>query len=69
VVRRGQEGGVVREDLREDDLGPLIYMLVSVVRITGDWRRYLGLVLDGLRPGVGSLPGSLPGWSSGSLPG
>jgi AcrR family transcriptional regulator len=55
VVRRGQEAGVVRADLTADDLPPLVFMLISTLRVTepggAGWRRYLALLLDALRPG------------------
>lgn len=61
VVRRGQEAGLVRADLTPDDLPPLVFMLISTLRVTEPggtgWRRYLALLLDALRPGAaGPLP-------------
>lgn len=56
LVRRAQEAGVVREDLTGQDLG----LLVSAAGATGGlpfpglrddlWKRYLGVILDGIRP-------------------
>jgi AcrR family transcriptional regulator len=52
LVRRGQQGGVVRADLVADDLPRLIAMLYSVLSTmdsTSDgWRRYVALVLDAI---------------------
>ncbi len=53
VVRRAQEGGVVRGDVVAADVPALVFMLIGAARGSGGWRRYLALVLDGLRPGVG----------------
>lgn len=54
IVRRGQDAGLIRADLTAGDLPPLVYMLVSTLRITtpggAGWRRYLALLLDALRP-------------------
>ena len=49
LVRRGQEAGVVRRDLREEDLPPLFCGLGAVARTGEDWGRYLDVVLAGLR--------------------
>ncbi|HEX5407943.1 MAG TPA: helix-turn-helix domain-containing protein [Pseudonocardiaceae bacterium] len=62
IVRRGQAAGQIRADLTPADLPPLVYMLVSTLRLTApgcaDWRRYLALLLDALRPSSASpLPG------------
>ncbi len=62
IVRHGQDAGVIRTDLTPADLPPLVFMLFSTLRRTesgGDqWRRYLVLVLDALRPASASpLPG------------
>ena len=54
VVRRCQAAGAMREDLEFDDMQALFCGLGAVVaRDPGDgrmWRRYLTLMLDGLRP-------------------
>jgi AcrR family transcriptional regulator len=62
IVVRGQEAGQIRADLTPADLPPLVYMLISTLRLTepgcADWRRYLSLLLDALRPSSASpLPG------------
>ena len=54
LVARGQASGDVRGDLSADDIPILQKMLAQVIDIAGDvspglWRRYLGIVLDGLR--------------------
>jgi AcrR family transcriptional regulator len=58
IVRRGQDAGQIRADLTPADLPPLVYMLVSTLRLTepgyADWRRYLSLLLDALRPSSAS---------------
>jgi AcrR family transcriptional regulator len=63
VVRRGQDAGQIRADLTPDDLPPLVFMLISTLRLTEpgsfEWRRYLALLLDALRPtAAGPLPQS-----------
>jgi AcrR family transcriptional regulator len=54
LVARGQASGDVRADLCADDIPILQKMLAAVIDIAGGvspdlWRRYLGIVLDGLR--------------------
>lgn len=49
LVRRGQKAGVVRADLREEDLPPLFCGLGAVARSGEDWERYLEFLLAGLR--------------------
>jgi AcrR family transcriptional regulator len=54
LVRRGQASGDVRPDLQVDDVVMVQKMLTQVIDIAGDvrpdlWRRYLTIVLDGLR--------------------
>jgi AcrR family transcriptional regulator len=58
LVRRGQKAGVVRDDIAGQDL----MFLMSAVASLGEtpfpgvradlWKRYLGIFLDGLRPGA-----------------
>lgn len=54
IVRRGQDAGTIRADLTPEDLPPLVFMLISTLRLiepgSADWRRYLALLLDALRP-------------------
>lgn len=63
LLRRAQEAGQVRGDLRPLD----VFFLISAAsksspchfEIPGLWRRYLGVVLDGMRP-EGASPLSPP---------
>lgn len=56
LVRRGQDAGVVRKDLAGQDLGFLMAAASSVGGVPFPglredlWKRYLGLILDGIRP-------------------
>lgn len=56
LVRRAQQAGAVRDDLRGQDLGLMITMVASIASLPFPglrddlWKRYLGIVLDGLRP-------------------
>lgn len=56
LVRRGQRAGVVREDVTGQDLVFLIAAAGSLGKLPFPelredlWKRYLGLLLDGLRP-------------------
>lgn len=61
VLMRGREAGVIRADLAAED----IFVLTSAIGMTMQrysharpdlWRRYLGVVLDGLRPGGTPVP-------------
>jgi AcrR family transcriptional regulator len=84
LLRRGREAGVIRPDVRPEDLIVLLTTIgATMERFDGAdpqlWRRYLGVVLDGLRaagaapltpgpPGMEVLdpaPASSPGPSSG----
>ena len=55
IVERAHEQGTLRSDFTSDDL-PLIFWTANrVIELTQDvaasyWRRYLALLLDGLRP-------------------
>jgi AcrR family transcriptional regulator len=54
VVARGKTSGQLRDDITPGDIPLLQKMLAEVIEISGDvspdlWRRYLGIVLDGLR--------------------
>jgi AcrR family transcriptional regulator len=54
VVARGQASGQLRDDIRADDIPLIQKMLAEIIEIAGDvspelWRRYLTIVLDGLR--------------------
>jgi len=57
VVARAHEAGVLRPGVTADDVGMLSHMLGATADFAPDlWRRYLPLVLDGLRAGD-PLPG------------
>jgi len=48
VVARAQRAGAVRADLKPAEVGPLIRAALLAAP-DGQWRRYLDVVLDGLR--------------------
>jgi len=51
LIVRAREAGVVRDDLTSTDMPALFCALASVVQADRKhWRRYLDLLLDGLRP-------------------
>jgi AcrR family transcriptional regulator len=51
LIERARAAGVVREDLTAEDMPALFCGVASVVQAGGrNWRRYLDLLLDGLRP-------------------
>jgi AcrR family transcriptional regulator len=61
LFTRARAAGVVRDDADTTDLGVILHMLGSVVELTIDenpqlWRRYLPMLLDGLRPTGSALP-------------
>ncbi|WP_354702155.1 HTH-type transcriptional regulator BetI [Paraconexibacter sp. AEG42_29] len=69
LIGRAQDAGVVRGDLEAEDVPFLLYAVGGVTgkccgggAISPDlWRRYLGIVLDGLRPaGASPLPVPAP---------
>lgn len=47
IVRRAQRAGAVRADVRPEDV-PLLIRGALLSAPDGQWRRYLGVVLDGL---------------------
>jgi AcrR family transcriptional regulator len=54
MIERGKQAGQVRPDVEMTDLGIVVLMLCTVADVTGDaapdlWRRYLPMLLDGLR--------------------
>jgi AcrR family transcriptional regulator len=54
LVARGHASGDLREDVGADDIALISKMLTQVIDIAGEvnrelWRRYLAIVLDGLR--------------------
>jgi AcrR family transcriptional regulator len=64
LVQRAQAAGQLRSDLRQTDIPFIIFVLTEATQLARDvspeiWRRYLGLVLDGMRAereGVTPLP-------------
>jgi AcrR family transcriptional regulator len=55
VIERAHEQGTLRADFTVDDLPLVIWTAGRVIELTetaapGHWRRYLGFLLDGLRP-------------------
>ena len=68
LVKRAQEQGTLRDDIAAFDIGLLRQMLGLLVEHTREWnpdawRRYLEIVLDGLRArrdGPSPLPGKPP---------
>jgi AcrR family transcriptional regulator len=55
LFERARTAGALRDDVRAEDAVPLFAMLGAV----DDWRRYLALLLDGMRPD--SAHTALPG--------
>jgi AcrR family transcriptional regulator len=57
LVRRAQNAGALRDDIAGQDLMFLMGAVASIGEVPFDglrpdlWKRYLGIVLDGLRPG------------------
>ncbi|HEY0938243.1 MAG TPA: TetR/AcrR family transcriptional regulator [Trebonia sp.] len=68
LVERAQASGDLRGDFRSADVKMIAFMLASIAEYAATvspeiWRRYLALVIDGLRPsrdGVSALPVSAP---------
>jgi AcrR family transcriptional regulator len=57
MIERGKHAGQIRPDVEVTDLGIVVLMLCTVADVTGDaspdlWRRYLPMLLDGLRTGT-----------------
>jgi AcrR family transcriptional regulator len=56
LVARAQEAGLLRTDLRQSDVMFIVFMLTEAAQLAQAaspdiWRRYLTLILDGMRPG------------------
>ena len=56
LVERAQAAGQLRTDLRPTDIPFIVFLLAEATQLAhsacpGIWRRYLTLILDGLRPG------------------
>jgi AcrR family transcriptional regulator len=65
LLKRAQQAGLVRRDVVTDDLGVLLQVLAAAADISSTdsaklLRRYLQLILDGLRPAATRLPGAPP---------
>ena len=67
VLTRARAAGLVRPELEPRDLAVAVMMVLATVRKVdrdgcgdegGGWRRYLALLLDGMRPAPHPLPGS-----------
>lgn len=59
LVERAKRAGVIRPELRAEDAVAVFAMLGALDTTTDRWRRYLALILDGMRAtGRRSLPGS-----------
>ena len=60
VLTRARAAGLVRADLEPRDVAVAVVMVLATVRKGdedgGDWRRYLALLLDGMRPAPTPLP-------------
>jgi AcrR family transcriptional regulator len=61
LLSRARAAGLVRPELQPRDLATAVVMVLATVRHKGDgadggWRRYLTLLLDGMRPGHPPLP-------------
>lgn len=62
LLTRARAAGLVRPELDAADVATAVVMLLATVRHDadgspdGDWRRYLALLLDGMRPTATPLP-------------
>ena len=60
LLARARATGLVRPELAARDVAVAVVMVLATVRkvgnAEGDWRRYLALLLDGMRPGPVPLP-------------
>lgn len=59
LVARAKASGALRADVETADIGMVLMMLCTVADVTGDvapdqWRRYLPMLLEGLRGGSGT---------------
>jgi AcrR family transcriptional regulator len=56
LIARAQANGALRPDVDAEDISLLVGSAIQATRQSGDpeaWRRYLAVVLDGLRPPAG----------------
>jgi hypothetical protein len=56
LVQRAQAAGQLRADVRPTDIPFIVFMLTEATHLVNAanpdiWRRYLTLILDGMRPG------------------
>ena len=62
LLGRARQDGLVRPELEPRDVAAAVVMVLATVRrgggarAAGDWRRYLALLLDGMRPAPAPLP-------------
>ena len=59
LLVRARAAGLVRPELEPRDVAMSVVMVLATVRDghrAGDWRRYLALLLDGMRPAPTPLP-------------
>jgi AcrR family transcriptional regulator len=63
LLGRARQAGLVRPELEPRDVAAAVVMVLATIRhaagrtrATGDWRRYLALLLDGMRPAPAPLP-------------
>jgi hypothetical protein len=71
LVERAQSAGQLRSDLKQTDIVFIVFVLTEAARLAqaaspGIWRRYLTLILDGMRAGREGVtplpvPALLPG--------
>jgi hypothetical protein len=65
-VQRAQAAGQVRADIRQTDIIFIVFVLIEATQLSRAadpdiWRRYLTLILDGMRPGrEGTTPLPVP---------
>jgi hypothetical protein len=55
-VQRAQAAGQLRADIRQTDIIFIVFVLIEATQLSHAanpdiWRRYLTLILDGMRPG------------------
>ncbi len=65
MVERAKRSGALRPDVEATDIGVVVMMLCTVADVTGDvapglWRRYLPMLLAGLRADGGTPAPSVP---------
>ncbi|MFJ8026857.1 TetR/AcrR family transcriptional regulator [Streptomyces sp. NPDC096311] len=65
LIERGQQAGLIRDDVVLDDIRRMLVMLVGMLWTVDskgeDWRRYVVLMLDALSPeGASPLPPATP---------